>query len=67
MDKNSASSHKANYIDIFSGILNLEGHLNRCIGSKTMAILLNGGFCLLVELNWGGSALQPAQQACFLF
>ena len=27
---------------MFSEILNLEGHLNRCIGSKVMAILLNG-------------------------
>ena len=29
------------YIDIFSEILNLEGHQNCCIGSKVMAILLN--------------------------
>ena len=29
-------------MDICSGILNLEGHLNRCIGLKVMAILLNG-------------------------
>ena len=35
-------SHKTNYIDIFSEILNLEGHLNRCIGSKVTAILLKG-------------------------
>ena len=32
---------KKNYIDIFSEIIRLEGHLNRCIGSKVMAILLN--------------------------
>jgi hypothetical protein len=25
-----------------------------------------GGFCLLVELHREGSALQPAQQACFV-
>ena len=25
-----------------------------------------GRVCLLVELQWEGSALQPAQQACFL-
>ena len=31
-----------NYIDIFSLIPNLEGHLNGCIGSTIMAILLNG-------------------------
>ena len=39
--KNGASSHKTNYMDIFSDILNLE-HQNRCIGSKVTAILLNG-------------------------
>ena len=38
--KNGASSHKTNCFDIFSEIL--EGHLNRCIGSKGTAILLNG-------------------------
>ena len=37
-----ASSHKTNYIDIFSEILNHEGHLNRCISSKVTAVLLNG-------------------------
>ena len=42
MVKNGASSHKTNYIDIFSDILNPEGHQNRCIGSKVTAILLNG-------------------------
>ena len=40
--KNGASSHKTNYIGIFSEILNPEGHQNRCIGSKVMVILLNG-------------------------
>ena len=39
---NGASSCKTNYIDIFSNILSLLGHQNRCIGSKVMAILLNG-------------------------
>ena len=34
MVTNGASSHKTIYIDIFSEIVNLEGHLNRCIGSK---------------------------------
>ena len=42
MVKNSAPSHKTNYIDIFSEIQNLEEHQNRCIGSKVTAILLNG-------------------------
>ena len=37
--KNCASSHKTNYIDVLSEILNLEWHLNRCIGSKVTAIL----------------------------
>ena len=39
--KNGASSHKTNYIDIFSEILNPEGLKNRCIGSKVTGILLN--------------------------
>ena len=39
--KNGASSNKTNYIDIFSEILNPEGHQNCCIGSKVTAILLN--------------------------
>ena len=39
---NGASSHKTNYIGIFSDILNPEGHQNCCIGSKVTAILQNG-------------------------
>ena len=35
-DKDGASSHKTNYIGILSEILNLEGHLNSCIGSKVI-------------------------------
>ena len=31
---NGTSSHKTNYVDIFSEIFNLGGHQNRCIGSK---------------------------------
>ena len=42
MVKNGDSSHKTDYMDIFSENLNLEGHPNRCIGSKVTAILLNG-------------------------
>ena len=57
--KNGASSHKTNYIDIFSEILNLEGHQNCCIGSKVTAILLNGWI-----LPTGGAALGREQQAC---
>ena len=59
MVTNDASSHKTNYI------LNLEGHLNRCIGSKGTAILLNG--CVLPT---GGVALGrgcPAACATGLF
>ena len=52
MDKNGASSHKTNYFDVFSEILYHEGHLNRCIGSKVTAILLNGWI-----LPTGGAAL----------
>ena len=33
-----AFNHKIDYVS------NLEGHLNRFIGSKVMAILVNGGF-----------------------
>ena len=40
--RNSASSHKTNYIDILSESLNHEGHLNLCSGSNVTAILLNG-------------------------
>ena len=35
-----AFSHKIDY-----------GHLNRITDSRVMGILLNGGFCLLVELQ----------------
>ena len=65
MVRNGAASHKTNYIDIFTDILNLEGHLNCCIGSNVTAILLNVWIYLLVELHREGSALQPAQPACF--
>ena len=37
-----AFSHKIDYVIIFEGILNLEGHPNRITGSKVTAILLNG-------------------------
>ena len=40
--KNGASSQKKNCIDIISEILNLEGHVNHCIGSKVTMILLKG-------------------------
>ena len=43
---NCASSRKTTYIDMFSEILNLDRHPNRCIGSKVTAILLNGWILL---------------------
>ena len=56
---------KTTYIDIFAEILNLEGHVNRCIGLKVMAILLNG-----LILPTGGVAsgrVCPAACAAGLF
>ena len=49
----------------FKEILNPKGHPNRITGSKVTAILLNGGFCPLVELHREGSA--PAACAAGLF
>ena len=40
--KNGASSHKTNYVEILSDILNPEWHQNRFIGSKVTVILLKG-------------------------
>ena len=63
--KNGASSHKTNYIDTLSEILNLEGHQIGCIGLKVTAVLLNDWICLLVELHPEGFA--PAACAAGLF
>jgi hypothetical protein len=60
-------SYKKDYVIMITSFLNPEGHQNPFSGSKVTAILLKGGFGLLVELQRGGSALQPAQQACFAF
>ena len=60
-----AFSHKIDYVTNLKEILNPEGHPNRITGSKVTAILLNGGFCPLVELHWEGSA--PAACAAGLF
>ena len=57
MVKNGAASHKTNYIGIFSEILNLEGHHNRC----TLVDFAYWWSCIRKGLR-----LQPAQQACFL-
>ena len=65
MVKNCASSDKTNYIDMLPEILNLEGHQNRCIGSKGTAVMLMGQFCLLVELHPEGAA--PAACAAGFF
>ena len=61
MVEDGAFSHKIDYIPIFLENLNLGGHLNRFIGSKVTAILLNGW-----ALTIGGASavkglrLQPA-------
>ena len=43
MVEDGAFSHKIDYGSSFEGNLNLDGHLNCYIGSKVMAILVNGG------------------------
>ena len=58
MVKDGAFSHKIDYISICLEILNLEGHLNRFIGSKVTAILVNRGI-----LHSGGAA---SGRACYL-
>ena len=42
MVEDGAFSHKIDYVTILKEILNLEGYLNCFIGSKVMAILVNG-------------------------
>ena len=65
LGKDCASSHKIGYVNIFSVIINLEGHLNSFIGSKVTAILENrGDFALWRCCMRKGLHLQPAQQAC---
>ena len=46
MVKDGAFTHEIDYVSIFLEILNLEGHLNRVIGSKVTASLVNGGILL---------------------
>ena len=65
MVADGAFSHKIDFITIFKEILNPEGHSHRITGSKVTAILLNAGFCPLVELHREGSA--PAACAAGLF
>ena len=61
-----AFSNKIDYVTIFKEILNPEGHPNRITGSKVTAILLNGGFCPLVELHREGSAHAACATGLFL-
>ena len=61
--RNSAFSHKIDYITIFWEIINLEGHQNHIIGLRVTAILLNGWIFLLdkvVKLVGGGSVINGA-------
>ena len=60
-----AFSHKIDYVTIFKEILNPKGHPNCITVSKVTAVLLNGGFCPLVDHNREGSA--PAACAADLF
>ena len=53
---NGAFSHKIDNASVFWEILNLEGHLNRFMGSKVTPILVNGGFYLVLELHQEGCA-----------
>ena len=54
MVKNGASSHKTNFID---KIINLEGHLNHCSGSKVTAIILLKGWILPIGGASAGEGL----------
>ena len=63
--EDGAFSHKIVYVTIFKEIFNLEGHPNRIISSKVLAILLNGWILPISGASAvKGLCLQPAQQAC---
>ena len=51
--RDKCSSYKKDYVIIIKDFLNPEGHQNPFTGVKVTAILLKGGFCLLVELLQG--------------
>ena len=51
-----AFSHKIDYVNFFLETFNHDGHLNRFIVQKVTAILVNGGFYLVVDLHPEGSA-----------
>ena len=56
---------KQTILIFFLEIINLEGQMNRFIGSKVTEILLNGRILPTGGVHREGCALQPAQQACF--
>ena len=62
MIRNLALSHNTL---CFTGSGHLKGYQNCIIGSKVMAILLNGYICLLLELHWEGSAFNKATPFSF--
>ena len=64
MAKDGAFSHKIDYLSVFKN--NIEGHLNRFIGSKVTAILLNGGSYLVVEVHREGSVSAACAAGLFL-
>ena len=63
--KDGAFSHKTNFIDILSEILNLEEHLNLCISSEVTSIFLNG--CILITGGVASGRVYPAACAACLF
>ena len=63
--RDRASSYKIEYVIVIKNFLNPEEHQNSISGSKVTAILLKGvDFTYWWSFSGGGSALQPAQQAC---
>ena len=49
--RNRSSRFKIDYVIVIQNFLNLRGHQNPISGSKFTVILVNGWFCLLVELQ----------------
>ena len=58
--RDSSSSYKIDYVQLIKTFLNPDGHHNRIIGSKVIAVFLDGG-----TLHREGSA--PATYAAGLF
>ena len=64
--RDCAFSHKIDYLNILIIFnINLEVHQDCFIGSQVMAILVNGGFCLVLEIHREQST--PAAWAAGLF